>query len=571
MIKKIEISNFKGIGHKVYDVAFPFVIKGYNGYGKTSLIEAFRYGLTSKAPEKMLRKDTEGGYVEITFKDPDETVVKRCYFADKPSKVYVNGKSTTATSANETVRRIFNNITEEQMNILTSVEAFKQLFKGEIGSFFLSLIPEEIDSEKINKLVTLSPLAKDIVDSTFTPTDLNGISDYYKILFAERATQNREVTRLKAKLGDFEILPPEHIKNDADLENYSKLFYALDVKKKAHDKELTAYINELNIYKDAQKKIEVLKEKIAMYPSVKPDAGELEAIKKEITLRRENFSANIKALSSLKSSISMYQKTLDNLDKPVCPISNKLICTTDKTPLKEELSELITQATETITEIEGVQESLKSEIADGEAKVEDFNTRLVAWNERCNAEKRIEDLNKFTAPAPVAPFEGTFPFNYAEEKAQYDKYKSYVNTKEEYESQKTLGDAYEELCNIFAPKGILPSLILNEYCDILNAEVEETAVDLGYVVKFVPEKGLQVRVQPGAKKCEVEYSVLSSGEKLLTSIIIYHCINRLLGCGIMIIDNFNDFDEIVSAQVMELLLNMKENYSLMLVAGTNVE
>lgn len=43
-------------------------------------------------------------------------------------------------------------------------------------------------------------------------------------------------------------------------------------------------------------------------------------------------------LMVIERNIKLFHTTLSSLDKPVCPISDQLVCSTDKTDVREEVS-----------------------------------------------------------------------------------------------------------------------------------------------------------------------------------------------------------------------------------------
>lgn len=84
--------------------------------------------------------------------------------------------------------------------------------------------------------------------------------------------------------------------------------------------------------------METIEQTLEAYKAVKapPKAGQ-EAVRKGIKDKRDVLREVESSIGVAEKDIAFMRKVLDALAKPVCPISNKLVCSTDKTGIRSEL------------------------------------------------------------------------------------------------------------------------------------------------------------------------------------------------------------------------------------------
>ena len=123
----------------------------------------------------------------------------------------------------------------------------------------------------------------------------------------------------------------------------------------------------------------------------------------------------------------------------------------------------------------------------------------------------------------------------------------------------------------FSSKGEVNSAIMKHYCDIFDDSAAAIAELFGYTVSFVPTEGSGVKllVRPESEKKDVDFNSLSSGEKLITSIVVYTVLNNLMGTGLLILDNFNDLDAESSEKAKTIInaINKELGVSTIFIAG----
>lgn len=575
-VREIEIVNFKGIDRmsETFDL-MPKYISGNNGYGKTSFLEAIRYALTGKTPtrEPILREGTDCGYVSIVFDDSDSTVVRRDFYREKTTKVTVNEKTTTAKLAQRLICSLLD-INEETLNINTSSDVFREMFSGTLSKYLLGFVEESFSREKLFGLIQFSEQEKEMLNKLLPHSfGLPECEALYNRLYEQRAV-------LKAKLNTFtaaELTNPtaKPARTEEDVDKELNAIIASECAAKIYAEMYKRFQTQLAAYNTKLSEISSLENEIAGIATADFDPLEkLEIAKK----KQEALTAKATAegtIRTLRKNIEVFKKTLANLNTNVCPISAKLICTTDKTAAKQELEQSIADS---IRAIDGQNDI----IASAEIELNRLNSREQEISIAEKAIQRKESLilslaraKKMLGDAPVEPdvppkADVSAKESLLAEKEAIRKYEIYKTRKADYEDALKLRDVYNELVKKFAPKGAVNAAIVDYYCDIFNDSIKPFADAVGYSVTFVAGNGLTVLVRSAEDKFYVGFDSLSTGEQFVTTILVQHHCNILSGCSIMLIDDYNELDSVNASKTKELLNELSVEYSLLVVAGTNL-
>lgn len=575
-VREIEIVNFKGIDRmsETFDL-MPKYISGNNGYGKTSFLEAIRYALTGKTPtrEPILREGTDCGYVSIVFDDSDSTVVRRDFYREKTTKVTVNEKTTTAKLAQRLICFLLD-INEETLNINTSSDVFREMFSGTLSKYLLGFVEESFSREKLFGLIQFSEQEKEMLNKLLPHSfGLPECEALYNRLYEQRAV-------LKAKLNTFTAAeltnpPAKPARTEEDVDKELNTIIASEGAAKVYAEMYKRFQTQLAAYNTKLSEISSIESEIASIATADFDPLEkLEIAKK----KQEALTAKATAegtIRTLRKNIEVFKKTLANLNTNVCPISAKLICTTDKTAAKQELEQSIADS---IRAFDGQNDI----IASAEIELNRLNSREQEISIAEKAIQRKESLilslaraKKMLGDAPVEPdvppkADVSAKESLLAEKEAIRKYEIYKTRKAEYENTLKLRDVYNELVKKFAPKGAVNAAIVDYYCDIFNDSIKPFADAVGYSVTFVAGNGLTVLVRSAADKSYVGFDSLSTGEQFVTTILVQHLCNILSGCSIMLIDDYNELDSVNASKTKELLNELSVEYSLLVVAGTNL-
>lgn len=560
-ICKIVIENFKGIKfNTLTPKEEPTWLFDKNGSGKTSFLEALRYGLTGKMPKDILYHGTKEGFVSIFFNDPDNTIVTRFFYSgSKPNKVKVNSKACTAKEAQKIICEIMN-ASEEQLDALTSNEIFQELIKGDLGKFLLGFITEPMTIEKLYDICEFTDDEKvKIADDKLLPKmfDVSITDSVYQTLFTERASIRKQIAALSAKYDFEEPMPEPKFKSDEDLKKAEDEYIKLSGEAAFEKEKLDAYNKALTEYNSRKARQETLKRKLdELVAKLEVETTEFDVDNANKTLNdavtmKHNFETII---ASNKIVVNNQKKILDALDSDKCPISSCLVCKTDKTKAKADVEESIKAAQSAVdTASEGVTKENET-IKKANDRLAYLKAQLNITNEIKALKCRISDIDIGEEPSrpTIVTVSGDWK-SFPVYKKEYEEYSDFVSAKELLNILLKKNSVVDSLVKKFSPKGSVGVAIMKHYCDLFDEEAETISDAFGYQIKFIPEDGVKLSVIPADKTAEVDFTSLSTGEKLITSIIIYVVLNSLMGTGIIILDDFNDLDPENAARAKDIV------------------
>lgn len=560
-IQKIVIENFKGIKFTTFmSKEEPTWLFDKNGSGKTSFLEALRYGLTGKMPKDILYHGADEGFVTILFNDPDNTTVTRYFYSGaKPNKVKVNSKTCTAKEAQKIICEIMN-ASDEKLDVLTSNEVFQELIKGDLGKFLLSFITEPMTIEKLYDICEFTDDEKaKIADDKLLPKkfDVSITDSVYQVLFAERASLKKQVASLEAKYDFEEPLPEPKYKSEADIKKAEDEYIKLSGEAAFEKEKLDAYNKALTEYNSRKARQETLKRKLdelvtkLEVETTESDVDNVNKTLNDAVTMKHNFETII---ASNKVIVNNQKKILDALDSDKCPISSCLICKTDKTKAKADVEESISAAQSAVdTASEGV--TKESEIIkEANNRLSYLRTQLNITNEIKALKCRISDIDVGEEPSKpaIVTISGDWKL-FPVYKKEYEEYYDFVSANELLGVLIKKTAIVDGLVKKFSPKGDVETAIMKHYCDLFDTEAEMIANAFDYQVKFRPENGVKLSIVPAGKTAEVDFTSLSTGEKLIVSIIIYVVLNNLMGTDIIILDDFNDLDAENAAHAKDIV------------------
>ena len=154
-IKKLQILDFQGIDGK-YEYEFKDTINALclsNGSGKTSFMNALRYGITGVKPAgESIRRGSSSMAVGLTFHD-GVGIIRQEYSDKKSARFFISGRPVTKASLDDYLQDRAG-VSQETMKIATSSEVLAALKPKQFGSLLLSYIPEKLTKEKIKEMAS---------------------------------------------------------------------------------------------------------------------------------------------------------------------------------------------------------------------------------------------------------------------------------------------------------------------------------------------------------------------------------------------------------------------------------
>ena len=585
-INSIDIKSFRGIDTLHHDFTKPVtVLTGKVGAGKTSFIQALQFALTNDTPANPIRLGEKAANVLLSCED--DITIEREVAAPNKKSIKVMGRK-TGTSASESFLEESTKVSTDIMRIATSSEVLASMKPSQFGSIFLNESVERKTLEDLIKILTnctlkekkavmadtededeedeekklpadvLSEIKSLFREKTFS---LEGINKAFEEAKTIRRTRNADLKLSAAKSKDFlDIVKPEYTEKDLN----KKLEEIIGVEKnvEAYKTQVAAYKKAKEAKNEQDKRIAELEINIAMNRSEKPDPTALAKYKAEREAASNDVVENSKVLQTLLNGKEWFERTLAELDKPVCPISEKLVCKTDKTSFKNDLMDTIEKQSLSIAVMEDKVKIAQNKVTLADAKITTYNKNREEWNKKVMLQNELDRLKAKPVELPEEPEKVSLKSSYAAEKAEI---KEKLNTLAEYNAAEAEYKRTRELKRKVAisdfivkaldPKGPVIKEFISTFVDCLEDACNERAdmLKTGFSVKFVPEDGLTVLFKTGSSKEYLPYISLSAGEKILASLILTDLINSFYDSRILILDDTDHLDADAFKMLMDFV------------------
>lgn len=577
-LNRIGIKDFK----KIEDLKLefgenPVVLVGPNGAGKSSVVEAIRYAITGESPLNAIRAGEKESIITVIANDDIE--FERYIQRLNKKSVKLMGKKITNSAAKITMEDVLDIGTEETDIILTS--DILKLKPNELGSLFFKHDHRMINVDGVLKIMEASePTTKKsavlIKESDKFPADVIGevksllceenvdldmLQKAHDEAKSKKSEYSAQYKILSVKANDFEGMARpmyDTEKLNKDLEDI------IGVEKNAAISAslLKNYNDAIRNQANQEKMIISLELQEKIITASKPDEEELKKIKAAIEELARSINQQEVVKRTLLQNIKNTKNILEALDKPVCPISKKLICTTDKMPAKTELSGQLHDAEESVSNVEEMITSLKKQLENEKKKEEEYKQNKINFERKENLKKQIETLKKNPIRVPEKPVVAKIRTNLAEEKKKI--YDILNQIKKFDEAEKYYREAikvkrkikiYDYIMEAFDTKGPVVMAFLKATAEALEKKTKERAkiFNKDLDVKFDVAEGLKPYFKFGKTSSFQTYYSLSTGQKIIASMLITDILNFYCGSKLLILDELNDLDEKNFESVMKFI------------------
>ena len=591
-VKTIEGKNFKGIEHLKHEFKKPVtVVTGPVGVGKTSFIQAFRYALTNEIPFGTVRIGADSADVTVICENAsgeDDIMIERSVAKPAKKSTKVMGRK-TGTSASESFIEESTNVSNDVMKIATSSEALAAMKPAQFGAIFLN---ESVEKKTLDDLIEILKncdlkekkalmLEKeeeedDEDDKTKLPAD---VLDLLHELFKEKTFNleaiNKAFEEAKAIRRDTNALYKSSSTKSKDFLTIVKPEYSEATLNKKYEeiigveKNVAAYKEQVKNYKTAlgnqetqNKRISELNLNITMNRSKKPDAEQLRSLTEQRKLANQEIVNQSKVYQTLSDNLTWFKRTYDQLDKPVCPISKKLVCTTDKTDIKDDIKNKI-------SEIKVSMSVINDKIKEAESKVKEIDEEIVAYNKNKESwnkkEMLIKERDRLVAnpiKLPPEPEKMSLKSDYTEEKEALKEKLNMLHTYKAAEKEYKETLRLKRVCAVndfvvkaLDPKGPVIKEFIETFVECLEDACNERArlLKTGFELKLIPEDGLKVLFKTDTHKEFLPYSNLSAGERIFASLILTDLINNFYASKVLILDDIDHLDANTFKMLMDFL------------------
>lgn len=577
-IERLEIVNFMGIKSMKIEMPQLMAICGANGIGKTSILNAIRYGITGEKPDgDIIYHGCDMCSVTVTFlkEEVERLEIVRMEFLNKPGKWIINGKYSTQKATNQVIED-FIGISLDKVKITSSGDLIAAMKPQEFSSFILDYIPEKLKLADVLSLVPDSTASMMEICEALLPSEnieLATLNDFDNIL---RATRKDLKASLSAKQAAYAEKPSvftgrtrEQIEEDLTKLN------ALENQKKLYESELKAYNIAAENVKKHEAMIANLKVEISkMSALTKPDPYEEKKITDEINDIVNSINNNTKAAAGATTALKQLKTTLDALSKPICPISPLITCHENKTVAIEEISESITATEDGLKALSDENAALIKKKTEKEAELTVHKNNSIMYDKKLLLMKQLNEAEKSRPDIPVKPVAPEVPEDVSAKKFQPNEalkniiaYEEGVILAKQIEKIGLELSDYEKLIKAFAEKGPVRNSIISKYLsvfeNICNERSQKIRPELSF--KFINDNGVVVLMDNG-KGTALPYESLSGGEKAYMIFIIMDMLNQLTGTNILILDELSVIDEKCLNALFDTVIANKEDYDHILLA-----
>ena len=561
-ITTISIRNFKGIENLQLNAKKLNAIIGKCGSGKSSLLDAIRFALTGKAGKEVIRKGCREASVVLRFSD-NSTIERIRRTSENISKC--NGKSSIKRSLDEFLTA--RNMNPCWIESLCSVDWFAGVSSKDLNNFFMTILPLRAKAETVVELV--AQLDKDLTEKKekYLMEEIlkkqeifsfNDLANGYNTAYTVRQELKRKYNEMLPRCTFNETVPA---KTREDIEKELNNISQVEAAEKEYSKRLKEYASSKKQHDLAIKRLDEMKKELDTYSSCKKPKEET---KTQAEADRKLFQVHIKRtneyIGTINSTLDLLKRTLDNLDKPICPISEKLICTTDKSQLKEELLSLIQKNENALASNKEFLAKCEDQVRKRDDIISNYQKEVYRYEQKTTLENNI---SKFIVPE-ILPEPQKVEKAHLEAKKKelldllsiLSRYEKVQQNKKELAKIKDKYDLAQFAVKVLDSKIGIPALILQRTLRFFEKKCNEKASLLreGFQIHFLSDNGITIQVSPGKGKPFVDMKEVSTGEFVCVAYILMTMIGEATKCHLFLIDNLDRLD----TEYLNALLSLLE-------------
>lgn len=561
-IKSIEVSNFQGIESLKLNMPAIGAYVAKNGAGKSSLLRSIRALLTDNVPEHPVRDGEEKAKLTMTIHDEltkKDVVFSKEFNVGKPNKCYVNNKVVTLKVYFKTLEDV-TGLDLLARQVTTSQELAESMKPEDLMQTLMDRVPHKTTGNKVRGYITdITPEADELL-KLYLPND--GDEEFlfapwqektYASLFENRAAAKRALTGYEQQMQGWAeekpVRPLADVQAELDrikgIENSGKaVMEAHRLYKQQTDERARA----LQVVEDMERELSALKSVAIPNPMVKAKAKEeLDSTLADIAFQKET-------LATIMANVNRFQVALTNLERPVCPLSDSLVCTTDKTKVRQELEQALEDNRNTVDAINKYITEKETESVSIRDRIEDAEKAERAWTAKKALIDKIAALKKSVPSVPIPPTtsleeaETDFSAKKKELAAELAYAQAYAKNQEllsDIASTKDNLAVLGLLCAALAPKGEVATKIQEDYLEIFEAAINPRAAMISgkdVQVKLSAVNGVVFSMSVDGGKTFRHFNELSHGEQIIALFLLLDLFNQLFGTRLLFLDDLNHLD-----------------------------
>jgi Firmicute plasmid replication protein (RepL). len=577
-VKTINTFNFQGLkGLQSFELDKITALAQPNGSGKTSLINALRFGLTGNSPKgNMINIGEQSAAVKLILENGSN--FSRQVFATKgkSAKYYISDKPTNATELSRFISSEMGGVDKKVAKFVSSGELLTSMTSQEFGELLLSYLPETMTAETvISHYPSANEEQKKIIREYFLDKEfeISELKEFQKFIKGRRDRINEAISNCRGALNLLGNTAPKFTKEELEEK--------IAVKTKERDDLLAIQAN-LNNYNQLlrqeqfrQQELERLDKELANLNGVAHTEEELRLANELVTTTRTSAMQTRGAIEALVSAKQDLDTAIENISKPICPLSDKIVCTVDKRPVTKELEEKRDKLIEDYKTQRSFYEQTLANIKEYEnryAQMAFENQQFILMQEKQQEKERLlaQKIEIPEKPEETNSLERiTQELQYLQSQIpiveNYSKKDTYLNNIEKL--TKKLED-YQALYVAFSPKGEVKEKITSYYLEEFAEPCNEKAGKLfpGMKLKFITQDGVKVLTDPNGSGEYLEFNSLSGGEQASVMFLLVSMLSSLSGMGIIILDELSVLDDNTFENLIRILKENSNEYDMCLIA-----
>ena len=569
-IENLKIKNVRGLTSLEMKPAKLNFITGPSGSGKSSVLDAIRFGLTGKLPKDGLHTGAVSLSVDMSIENIGE--ISRTQVEGKPMKVRVNEKATTAKSVAEMIEKVYG-CSPTTTGIMTSSEILR---KKDLAEYLLTEGFLNNDM-MLSKLIGLCPGLDVAAQSELyellpqepTPVTLEDIDAAYGVVTTSRTAAKKMLAEAQAQ-AKFEGMPPtrgiQEIQDDIAACN--KELGKYEAMLKEYPRQKTALERHKAMLTDLENQLKELDGVTAISAREKQATEELLNKSNELVRQTERL------ISSLQRDITTIHNILKALDAPVCPISEKLVCTTDKSVVRGELEEQAASKERDLANAKTDLEKFEEDVRKATAAIRDLQERETSYQKKLVVKKQYEDAKTITITVMDEP-DPAVAENLRKKVSALNEELLNAQNHERAKEQRARVEVYEKqvrtmelLVKELAPNGGVRKQVLQHSIGLLEEWCNKMMKVIlpKYQLFFDADADFELMFKDSAGGV-ISYDGLSAGEKVRVTVVLLEMLGDLNRFGILLIDDLNALDLDSFKLLVKLLEETCEEYDHVFLAG----
>jgi DNA repair exonuclease SbcCD ATPase subunit len=487
----------------------------------------------------------------------------------------MNGKLTSLKSVNELFAKIWN-VSPSSVNLVTSSELLEHSLGKDLAEYLLNggFLNNDLT---LNHILELNPVSED-VEACFReklPEDpqvitLQDVDAAYNHFLQLRPALKRKVAELEA-LANQEVAVPE-ITIEVLKEKEKSLSREI-VKIEQNNAE---YPKRLKEKEKLEKQIADIEKKLSEFANIPTVTNsDIENARKSKSTVDTLVNEITVLIRTLENDIKTFDKAYESLSSPACPLSANIVCTTDKTPIKQELENLINSKYDELANASIRLEDYKQQQKDAATKLEDLQKAANDNKLKESYQNQLKSCKSINITIPELVDENYLKglkeqYNTIKEQMmQVDRYEKVITYRKQFEDFKRKLLACEETIKQLAPNGGIRKLILSHAVGVLEDYCNDklSVILPKWQMYFDPNNNFEIMMKNDLGS--ISYSSLSTGEQLRTIFVIMSMLNGLNGVNVLLLDNLNNLDIETFKTFIQMIDENSSEFDNIFIAGFN--